>query len=303
MKKRIFITGGSGFIGKNLTDQLKNKYLIFSPRHEDLELLNEDAVRKYVRKNKIDVIIHCANIGGARDTIDIEDSLHINLRIFFNIIRNSHLVKKIINFGSGAEYDKTRDLVNVKEEEFDKRIPKDDYGFYKYVCSKLIEKSRNILSLRLFGVYGKYENYKIRFISNSILKNLFGTPITIKQNVVFSYLHVDDLVKIVDLFIQHKTGHKIYNVTPDKKIDLISLAKIINKLSRKKSKINIINRGLNYEYSASNQRLKKELKINFTSYEQGIKNLIEYYKRILDKINRKEIIEDKYFKYCKTKKI
>lgn len=302
MKKRIFITGGSGFIGKNLSDQLKNKYLIFSPKHEDLELLNEDAVRKYVRKNKIDVIIHCANIGGARDTIDIKDSLHINLRIFFNIIKNSHLVKKIINFGSGAEYDKTRDLVNVKEEEFDTKIPKDDYGFYKYVCSKLIEKSGNILSLRLFGVYGKYENYKIRFISNSILKNLFGTPIIIKQNVVFSYLYVDDLVKIVDFFIQHKTRHKIYNVTPDKKIDLISLAKIINKLSRKKSKINIINRGLNYEYSAANQRLKKEVKINFTSYEQGIKNLIEYYRRSLTKFNRVEIVRDKYLKYCLTKK-
>ena len=184
----------------------------------------------------------------------------------------------------------------------DKVVPKDDYGFYKYVCSKFIEKTENILSLRLFGVYGRYENYKIRLISNSILKNLYEIPITIKQNVFFSYLYIDDLVKIVDFFIQHKTRYKIYNVTPNQKIDLITIAKIINKLNLKKSTIAIENEGLNFEYSGSNKRLKKELKINFTSYDKGIGKLIEYYRRNLAGFNRREIVRDKYIRYCLTKK-
>ncbi|OGK24238.1 hypothetical protein A3A46_01625 [Candidatus Roizmanbacteria bacterium RIFCSPLOWO2_01_FULL_37_13] len=302
MKKRLFITGAHGFIGKNLVEQLQDKYKIFAPTHLQLELLNEIDVHNYIKKNRIDVIIHCANVGGARDTLNVRNPLFINLKIFFNILRNAQLVEKIINFGSGAEYGKTRDLVNVKENELDKVVPKDDYGFYKYVCSKFIEKTENILSLRLFGVYGRYENYKIRLISNSILKNLYEIPITIKQNVFFSYLYIDDLVKIVDFFIQHKTRYKIYNVTPNQKIDLITIAKIINKLNLKKSTIAIENEGLNFEYSGSNKRLKKELKINFTSYDKGIGKLIEYYRRNLAGFNRREIVRDKYIRYCLTKK-
>ena len=110
------------------------------------------------------------------------------------------------------------------------------------------------------------------------------------------------MVKIVDFFIQHKTRYKIYNVTPNQKIDLITIAKIINKLNLKKSTIAIENEGLNFEYSGSNKRLKKELKINFTSYDKGIGKLIEYYRRNLAGFNRREIVRDKYIRYCLTKK-
>lgn len=303
MKKRIFITGGQGFIARNLNEQLKDKYIYFSPSHNELELLDENSVSKYILKNKIDVIIHCANVGGARDVLGIENALYTNLKLFFNIARNSQYVEKIIHFGSGAEYDKTRDLINIKEEEFDKRVPKDDYGFYKYLCSKYIKSTNNIICLRLFGVYGKYENYKIRFISNSILKNLFDLPITINQNVFFSYLYIDDLVKIIDYLIKNQNIHNTYNITPDKKIDLITISKIINKLSEKRSKINVINKGFNFEYSGSNKRLKNEVNIDFSTYENSIKNLIEYYKKNLKKFDKNEISEDKYQKYCLTKEV
>ncbi len=301
MKKRIFITGGHGFIGKNINEQLKDKYMFFSPTHDELELLNENEVKKYVLKNRIDIIIHCANVGGARDVRGIENALYTNLKLFFNIAQNSQYVEKIIHFGSGAEYDKTKDLINVSEEDFDTTIPKDEYGFFKYICSKYIEKRDNIINVRLFGVFGKYENYKIRFISNSILKNLFDLPIAINQNVFFSYLYIDDLIKIIDHFINNKNRYNIYNITPDKKIDLITISKIINKLSKKQSKINVINKGLNYEYSGSNRRLKNEVKIIFSTYENGIKNLIRYYEDNLGKFNKNEILKDKYQKYCSIK--
>ena len=41
--KNILITGGSGFIGKNLREQLQGKYNIYAPSHSELELLDYDA--------------------------------------------------------------------------------------------------------------------------------------------------------------------------------------------------------------------------------------------------------------------
>ena len=62
-KRRIFVTGGGGFIGKNFQEYFSEKYCIFSPSHKELDLLDEKAVFEFVNKNKIDIIVHCANVG------------------------------------------------------------------------------------------------------------------------------------------------------------------------------------------------------------------------------------------------
>ena len=299
----MFLTGGSGFIGRNLIELLGKKYNILAPSHQELELSDTEAVSSYIQKNKIDFIIHTANKGGGRDTKDAMNVVEYNTRMFFNIARNSHFVKKIINLGSGAEYGKQRDLIKVKEDDFDDYIPNDDYGFAKYICSKYIEKSDNIMNLRLFAVYGKYENYKYKFISNALVKNLFSLPITINQDVYFDYLYIDDLIRIIEYSINNESRHNIYNCTRGTTIDLISLANIINEISDNPSEIIVLNEGLNKEYSADNSRLLDELvKFKFTRHEDAIKYLYNFYKSIINKIDRKEIEKDKYIKYCTVNK-
>lgn len=302
-KLNILLTGGSGFIGRNLIESLGKKHNIFAPTHKELELLDAEAVNAYIQNKEIDIIIHTANKGGGRDTKNMMNVVEYNTRMFFNLARNSQFVKKIIHLGSGAEYNKQRDLKKIKENDFDKYVPPDDYGFVKYICSKYIEKSDNIINLRLFAVYGKYENYRYKFISNAIVKNLFSFPITINQNVYFDYLYIDDLIRIIEYFINNKNKYNNYNCTRGIATDLISLANIINEISDNPSEIIIINKGLNKEYSANNSRLLDELgKFKFTTYKDGIRSLFKFYKSIINKINIKEIEEDKYIKYCKVSK-
>src|SRR3989344_7718025 len=218
--KRIMITGAGGFIGRNLKEYLQDRYPVLGPPHNKLDLLQENSVRKYIVQNKVDVIIHCANVGGGRDTVGKGDIVSENLRMFFSLARNSEFFEKMIFFGSGAEYDKSRPIAMVKETDFDKMIPGDDYGFTKYICSKYIQQSENIIELRLFGVFGKYENCYFKFISNAIVKNIFKLPIIINQNVHFDYLFVNDLVKIVEYFLSHSSRYKDYNLTRGETIDL-----------------------------------------------------------------------------------
>ncbi len=291
MKKNILITGGSGFIGQNFKEHLFSKYTIYSPIHRDLELTDEKKVEGFFKKNKIDVVIHCANVGGTRNTIQLDDIVSINLRIFLNLLRCKRYYKKMIFLGSGAEYGKDQALVKVKESNFDKSVPVDDYGFYKYVCSRLIEREKNIVNLRLFGIYGKYEDYLLRFISNAIVKNLLSIPIDINQNVFFDYLYINDLIRIIDYFINHETKYNFYNVSSGIKIDLITLARKINAISPYQSKVIIRKQGLNKEYTASNVRLTKEIKdFKFTSIEEGISDLYKWYGKRLDLVDRKKII-------------
>jgi len=278
-KKIIFLTGSTGFIGKNIFEQLKNKYKLLTPSHKELDLLDEKAVGNFFKKNKIDIIINCAVIGGSRKEEHVESSLSSNLKIFFNLLKNKNKYKKMIHLGSGAEYDKSKPIINVKESDFDSTIPHDEYGFFKYICSKYIEKEKNIVCLRIFGLFGKFEDYRYRFISNAIVNNIKGLPITINQNVFFDYTYINDFVEIVNYFINHKTKHQFYNIGTGKKIDLLTIAKKINEIFKKKSKIIIKSKRLNNEYTCDNTRLKKELKkLSFTNFDDSLKELYNWYK-------------------------
>lgn len=278
-KKTVFITGAGGFIGKNLVEKFSEKYNLLIPGHEELDLLNEKTVDGFFKKNKIDTVINCAIIGGSRKEEHVNSSLSDNLRIFFNLLKNKDKFKKMIHLGSGAEYDKSKPITKVKETDLGKTIPKDEYGFFKYVCSKYIEKEENIVCIRIFGLFGKYEDYRYRFISNAIVNNLKGLPITMNQNVFFDYVCMDDFVKIVHYFINYKAKYKFYNIGTGKKIDILTISKKINKISDKKSKIVVKNTGLNNEYSCNNERLIKEMKeFSFTDFDNSLLELYNWYK-------------------------
>jgi len=155
----IFITGSNGFIGSHLREYLTSTYQsynLFTPSSKELDLYDENQVDNYILDNKIDIIIHLANRGGGRDTLDMKNVTEYNLRLFFNIAKHENNVKKIISFGSGAEYSKHKPIVDVKEEDYLLSQPLDEYGLYKSITSKYIEKSDNIVQLRIFGAYGEY---------------------------------------------------------------------------------------------------------------------------------------------------
>lgn len=275
---RILLTGGSGFIGRNFVECFRDKYEIMNPSHEELDFLNTKAVDNFFDKNKIDMVVHCANVGGLRNSKDNNDLIKINLKMFFNIVRNSDKFGKMIQMGSGAEYDKSKDITIVKESDFNFNIPSDDYGFYKYVCSKYIENSNNIYCLRIFGIFGKYEDYSVKFISNLICKYIYKMPLTMIQDCNFDYLYIDDFMKIIEYFIDNSPKEKFFNVGSGEKINLFGLAEKINKLDNYFLPITVKQSGLNKEYTCDNNLLKKEIKnLRLTPIDEAIKNLYQYY--------------------------
>jgi len=296
----IFITGSKGFIGSCLSDYLvKNykNYMLFTPSSSELDLSDEIKVDKYIMSNQIDIIIHLANRGGGRDTVDMKNIAEYNLRIFFNLVKHEKNVKKIISFGSGAEYAKHKPIVNAKEDDYLWEQPLDEYGFYKSITSKYIEKSQNIVQLRVFGAYGEQEDYRFKFISNAIVKNLLKLPIVINKNVYFDYIYINDLVRMIDFFIHNKNKEKIYNVTTGEKINLVNLANLINEVSDFRSDIIVLNDGLNNEYTSSNTRVLKELgDFNFTPHREAIIKMRDYFSYNLEKLDKEIILNDPYLK-------
>ncbi len=291
---KVFVTGGSGFVGRNLVEYLQPRYHVLAPRHAELDLLNEDDVRSFLRRYRPDVVVHSAVKPGHRNAKDFSGLIHANSRMFFNIARNAGDFRKMIYLSSGAVYDMRYYQPKMQEDYFDDHVPVDDTGYPKYLCAKYIEKTDNIVELRPFGVFGKYEDWEIRFISNAICKNILDIPISIKQNRRFDYIYVDDLVRVIDYFILNDGAHRVYNVTPDDAVELLDLAKKVMAVSGKELDIRIAQPGLGAEYSGDNTRLREEMaSLELTAIDSAIGNLYEWYSSHRGEIKREALLVDK----------
>ena len=229
-----------------------------------------------------------------RNAKDLSNLFYTNTRMFFNLERHKHEYEKMLVLGSGAIYDVRHYRPKMREEEWTVYIPSDEHGYCKYVCEKVIESSTNIYDLRIFGIYGKYEDYAIRFISNAICKTLFDLPITIKQNRKFDYLYVNDLMPVLDWFVGNVPQYHSYNITPDTSISLLDLALIVKDISGKDLPVHINQDGLGLEYSGDNVRLKNEYTdLRYTSIYAGVKELYSWYESHMEQLDRNLLLTDK----------
>jgi GDP-L-fucose synthase len=277
---KILITGGSGFIAKNLFEQLKTEYIILAPGSRELNLFDSQKIFKYIKRNKFDVIIHTATYDAApkHSTKDPAKVLENNLKMFFNIVRGKNYFGKMIHFGTGAEFSREHWTPKMKEDYFDTYVPVDQYGFSKYIMTKYTQLNSNIYNLRLFGVFGKYDDWRTRLIPNLCCRAVFNQPLIINQNKFFDSIYIDDLIKIVRWFIDNKPQKNVYNICTGKTIDFKTIAKKVIKISGKNLSIIIKTKGLGKEYSGDNTLLLKEIKgLRFTPIDQSIKTLYDWY--------------------------
>ena len=296
MTKKILITGGNGFIAKNITEMLCNDYDIIAPNSKELNILDSDKVYNFIIRNKFDVIIHAATYDAAPtfSTKDPNMVLENNLKMFFNIARCKEYFGKMIYFGSGAEFGRENWIPKMNENYFNKFIPTNwPYGLSKYIMTSYTNELKdNIYNLRLFSVFGKYDDWRYRFISNACCKAVLNMPITLKQNSVLDYLYIKDLVKLTKWFIENKPKNNVYNLCSGNVFDCKTLAEKIKYISSKDLNIEIIDSLKKPEYSGDNTLLLNEIKdFKFTPIDKSIESLYNYYNL------NKQIIKKELFQY------
>ena len=281
LSKKILLTGTGprGFVGRNLAEALDDKYDLYTPTSKELDLRDYDATGFYIDKAKIEAIIHASS--------SAENTLDSDLRMYFNLEKLSRDLDKVICFGSGAEYDKRYDIAMVSEEDIGKRIPVDGYGFAKYIITTHARLASNIYVIRLFGIFGKYEDWTYKFISNICCKAVYNLPLTIRRECKFDYIYIDDLPQVIEWVLEGKPMYKDYNFVHGVPVKLTELAEMVLCAAGKKLDVIMINpNGCNHEYTASNKRLIQEMpSFSPVPLSSAIQKLYRYYYDCKDNIS------------------
>ena len=147
MLKKVVITGGEGRFAKIF--KRDNKQLnTFYPNKKELDILNLNSIKKYLKKNKPKYLIHAAGLSRPMNIHDRQISKSIDL----NIIGTANIVKvcselkiKLIYFSTGYVYEGK--IGNYKES--DSVLPINNYARSKLGGECAVSMYKRSLILRI----------------------------------------------------------------------------------------------------------------------------------------------------------
>lgn len=279
---KILITGGRGYIARNLIPLFEaDGYEVLAPSRTELDLLNFEMLDGFLRKNRVDAIIHAAARGGKRTKTDtFEDVLVPNIKMYEHLIDvNWYNPVPMFVFGSGAEFDRRDRIIECAEEMMFRSWPIDPYGMSKNIISRrALADSKNIYVLRLFGCFN-WDDDPSRFIKAGILNLKRGLPIEVHQNKKMDYFYLDDIFTVIDYILNNPaTIPRDINLVYPEKTSLLDIASLIHKhMGIFEPTIKLVELGEGYDYTGSGyflNRMRQLGNLQLVGLEEGIRRTV-----------------------------
>lgn len=266
---KIFLTGGTGFIGKNFINvAIRQGHKIFAvsrkkkKNKKNLVWLKGEINSYWKELKKSDILIHLAASGVSNQNLSLEKCLDFNLHRSMQLLINAKNAgcKRWIIAGSSSEFG---DTLKIKKKVgiHCKKKPTSNYAiskylFYKTALSYAKRFKINFRYARIFQVYGSNEK-KNRLVPSLLTALKKNKIFYVKEpNSVRDFISVNSVVSKILEMINFEKKHTIetWHVGSGSPLKIKDF--VIN-LSKKKFKINKVRKikfkknTLNYENHVS----------------------------------------------------
>jgi GDP-L-fucose synthase len=269
----FLVTGANGFIGSYISDRLEREgHQVYRATREKIDILDKKACAHLFENERIEYVIHTAVTGGRRTRTDTATDLYQNIVMFENLASCRDRFKMMINFGSGAAFDRTKEISLVQENNVLKETPKDYYGLSKNIIAKRIHGiNDNIVNLRIFNCFGESE-LPDRMVKANCIRHINEEEMVVHSNKKMDFFYIDDLYKVVLTYLEEFSGGSLpidLNLCYEQKIDLLGIINIINNLTSRTEHVKLVHKAHSLSYTGS-PKLIKTLGIKMYGIENAI---------------------------------
>lgn len=298
MGKRLFITGGTGFLGKSMLDYRwrhpewlwsKADWTVLSrspeifiaknsvlAKQEGVSFVAGDVRDFAFPDGRFDAIIHAAT--SAVTTLSDDEMTSVVCDGTRHVVDFAKTVGcgKIILTSSGAVYGSRV----APASEHDECLPVTAYGKGKLQAERmLLDSGLDVKIARCFAFVGPYLPRTIHYAIGNFIQNcLDGSPIVINGDgtPLRSYMHADDLVEWLFTILERGKSGRAYNVGSDRAVSILELAGIVREVLGSKSEIVVkgtpIAGAVPSAYVPSIARAREELRLDVkVSLEKAIR--------------------------------
>lgn len=307
--KKILITGGTGFLGKNLCEflihlntnyNLKLTIYVMARRNENLfgvEFIQHDLTEEYKGNSTFDYIIHAATpVVYDQSTNDEILKIIVNGTQHICEFAKKTSCKKILIVSSGAVYGLQPDDVEFIDENYFNEVSiydsKNAYGTGKrlseIVAKNILKDSGVEFSVaRGFAFSGKYLAFDQHFALGNFVRDAIETHvIKVKGDgqAIRSYMDSEDLSYWLIVLLLLGKNNEAYNLGSEEMISIKDLAQKVagfvsgSRVEIQNLKIDNVKKN---RYVPSTKKAQKEFGLKLTvSLDQSIKKMIRFYKEL-----------------------
>lgn len=244
-RRRVIVTGGMGFLGRHVVDQLKGKCdFVFAVDHKEYDLLEKSHVEELYKNTNPDLVIHlAAAVGGiGANKANPGKFFYDNMMMGLNIMEEGRKydVLKIVNVGSSCCYPK--DLTPpFKEENLWGGNPEKTVASYAWAKKMLLIMSQgyreqygfNSIFLMPTNIYGPDDNFNLetshvmpalirKFVEGKDIVEVWGTG-----NATREFVHVDDCARAIILAAQKYDKSEPVNIGTGEEVPIKVLVEMI----------------------------------------------------------------------------
>lgn len=309
--KRIFLTGGAGFIGSHIVEKLieNNELTVYDNCHrnalkflnlkgKNLNFITGDVLDKEKLAKSItnhDIVIHLAAIAGVGTVVNHPvKTMSVNLIGTYNVLEavKDKNLGLFVDFSTSEVYGSEARNVNEENETV---IGKIGVSRWTYAVSKLAaehlshayneEYNLPAVSVRPFNIYGP------RQVGEGAIHDFVANAVNNKDLIVHgdgsqvrTWCFIDDFIKCFLLILENKkAAGNVFNIGNPKTIITVNeLAKKVIELSSSKSKIRFENMTYpDVDYRVPNiDKARKILGFEpSVGLDEGIKKTIDWCKK------------------------